>query len=61
MVWVGRDLKDHLVPTPPPWAGTPSTRPGCSELHPAWPWTLPGRGHPQLLRAIYSSASPPSQ
>jgi len=33
MVWVGRDLKDHLVPTPPPWAGTPSTRPGCSKPH----------------------------
>jgi len=44
MLWVGRDLKDHLVPTPMPWAGTPSTRPGCSELHPTWPWTLPGRG-----------------
>jgi len=22
MVWVGRDLTDHLVPTPQPWAGT---------------------------------------
>ena len=29
MVWVGRDLKDHLVPTPLPWAGTSSTSPGC--------------------------------
>ena len=37
MVWVGRDLKDHLVPAPLLWAGTSSTRPGCSELHPAWP------------------------
>ena len=26
MVRVGRDLKDHLVPTPLPWAGTSSTR-----------------------------------
>ena len=34
MVRVGRDLKDHLLPTPLPWAGTSSTRPGCSELHP---------------------------
>jgi len=25
MVWFGRALKDHLVPSPPPWAGTPST------------------------------------
>jgi len=60
MVWVGRDLKDHLVPTPLPWAGAPSTRPGCSELHSNWPWTLPGRGHPQLLWATRASASPSS-
>ena len=32
MVWVGRDLKGHRVPTPPPWAGTLSTRPGCSKI-----------------------------
>jgi len=44
MVWIGRDLKDHLVATPLPSSGTPSTRPGCSKLHPTWPWTLPGRG-----------------
>lgn len=25
MVWVGIDLKDHLVTTLLPWAGTPST------------------------------------
>ena len=52
MVRVGRDLKDHLVPTCLSWAGTSSTRPGCSELHPTWPWTLPGRGQPQLLWAL---------
>jgi len=40
MVRVGRDLEDHLVPTALSWAGTSSTRPGCSELHPTWPWTL---------------------
>jgi len=60
MVKVGRDLKDHLVPTPLPSAGTSSTRPGCSELHPTWPWTLPGRGQPQLLWETCSRASPPS-
>jgi len=27
MVWVGRDSINHLDPTPPPWAGMPSTRP----------------------------------
>ena len=42
MVWVGRDLKDLLVPTPLLWAATPSTRPGCSKTHPAWPWTFSG-------------------
>jgi len=41
MVWDGKDLIDHLVPTPLPWAGTPSTRPGCSKPRPSWPWTLP--------------------
>lgn len=28
MGWVENDLKDHLVSTPLPWTGTPSTRPG---------------------------------
>jgi len=31
MVWVGMDIKDYVVPTPLPWAGTPSSRPGCSK------------------------------
>ena len=31
MVWVGMDLKYHLVPNPLPWAGTYTTRPGCSK------------------------------
>jgi len=56
MVWVGRELKHHLVPTPLPWAKTASTRPGCSKPHPAWPWTLPGRGQLQILWATCSSA-----
>ena len=60
MVRVGRDLKDHLVPTPLPWAGTSPTRPGCSELHPACLWTLPGRGQPQLLWTTCASVWPPS-
>lgn len=37
MVGVGRYLKSHLVP---PCHGTPSTRPGCPQPHPAWPRTL---------------------
>lgn len=37
MLWIGRDLKDHLFPIPLSWAGTSSFRSGCSELSPAWP------------------------
>ena len=60
MVLVGRDLMDHLVSTPLPWAGTLSPRPRCSKPCPTWPWTLPGRVQPQLLWATCASASPPS-
>ena len=45
---------DHLAPTPLAWAGTPSTRPGCSKAHPTWSWTFLGSGHPQLLWATCS-------
>lgn len=30
-VWVERNLNDHLVSCPLPWAGIPSLRPGCSK------------------------------
>jgi len=46
------------------WFGleeSPSTTPGCSKPRPTWPWTLRGRGHPQLLWATCASASPPSE
>ena len=33
--WVEKDLKDHLVSTPLLCAGSPTTRPGCPEPHPA--------------------------
>lgn len=33
---VKKDLKDCIVPTPPPWTKTPSARAGCSRSHPAW-------------------------
>jgi len=52
--------EDHLVSKPLSWARTSSTRPGCSELHPTWPWTLPGRGQPQYLWATCYCVSPPS-
>ena len=57
MVSFGRNLKDHLVPTPLPWAGTLSTIPGCSKPCPSCPWTLPGIGQPQVLWTICARAS----
>lgn len=30
VVWVGKNLKEYPVPTPLPWTGPPSTRPGSS-------------------------------
>jgi len=60
MVWVGRDLKDDLGTSLLPWAGTPPTTSGCPKPHPAWPCTLPGMGHPQLLWATCAGASAPS-
>lgn len=36
--WFGlEETKDHLVPNPLPWKGTPSTRLCCSDSHPMWP------------------------
>lgn len=40
VVWFGKVLKDHPVPTPLPWAGTIFTKAGCLKPHPTWPWTL---------------------
>ena len=48
------DLKAHPVPPR-------ATRPGCSKPPPAWPWTLPGMGQPQLLWAMCARASPSPQ
>ena len=45
MAWVAKD--HHLISTPLPWAGLPTTRPGCPEPHPALPWLPPGIGHLQ--------------
>jgi len=50
---VGRYLKDHLVPTPLPWAVLAATRSLCPGVHQAWPWTPPRMGHLQLLWAAW--------
>ena len=44
MAWVEKDHNDHRVSTPLLCAGSPTTRPGCPEPHPAWPWMPPGKG-----------------
>ena len=49
MAWVEKDRNDHRVSTPLLCAGSPTSRPGCPEPHPAWPWMPPGMGHPQPL------------
>jgi len=60
MVWVGSDLIDHVVLENLPWAGTPSTRPGCSKSYPAWSSALSAMGNSQFLRETCSIASLPS-
>ena len=59
IIWIGRDLKDHQVPTPLPQAGLlitrSSTRSDCPGPHPTWPWTLPGKGHLPHFWAACSS------
>jgi len=56
MVWVGRDLKEHLVKTP----HLPLDQVTQSPIQPGL-GTLPGKGQPQLLWATCASASPPSE
>lgn len=53
IVWVGKDLTDHLVPIALLWIGTTFTRPGCWKSHLTWSWTLLGMGHLYLFWAIY--------
>lgn len=40
VIWVGRDLKDQLIPSP----AILSTSPRYSEPCPSWPWPFPGMG-----------------
>ena len=62
--WMGLKRTTMIIqfqPLPPLLcSGSPTTRPGCPEPHPAWPWAPPGMGHPQPPWAACSSASPPS-
>lgn len=58
MVWIGMDLKDHLLQIPLMWAELSSTRFVASSPIPAWLWMLPGMEHSQLW-ATCSSSLPP--
>ena len=53
--WVGRDLRIS------PGSDGCFTSSWCSKPCPAWPWTLAGMGHPQLLQAACFCVSPPSR
>ena len=44
MIWVKKDHNDHRVSTPLLCSGSPTTRPGCPEPHPACAWMSPGMG-----------------
>lgn len=44
LIWVGRDLKDHLIPSPAILSASSRYCKPC----PAWPWTCPGMGQSQF-------------
>jgi len=66
MAWIGKDLKDDLLPIPLLWAEILSTISDCPKPRSptAWLWTVPGRGksteHVWLFWATYSIVSVPS-
>lgn len=51
-------LKNATLLHPLHWAGTGSTRAGCSKPNLTWPLTLPGMGKAKLFWAAIVSASP---
>ena len=55
MAWVEKDHNARRVSAPLLCAGSPTSRPGCPEPHPAWPQMPPGMGHPQPPGAACSS------
>jgi len=58
MAWVGRDLKDHPVPTPLPWAGCPP--PAHAAQGPSVVLSTSRDGAPTALGSS-AGASPPSE
>lgn len=46
IVWVRRNLQSSSSSNRLQWAGTSSSRGGCSEPHPAWPWMSAGTVQP---------------
>jgi len=58
--WPEKDHNAHLVSTSLLCAGPPTSRPGCPEPHPAWPWMPHPWRHSQPPWSACSSVSPPS-
>lgn len=60
-VWVGKDLWSSSSPTLLLCGGRSSIRSGCPKSYPAWRWTFPGIGHPELLQAgsLFQCLHPP--
>lgn len=50
MIWLKRDLKDHLIASPLTW--DLSTREGCTKPHPSWQWMVFDSRHGELWWAL---------
>lgn len=58
MVWLGKDIKDHLISPPCHGQGQYSQD---QDAHPTWPSTLSEMEQPQLLQQPLCQALTPSQ
>jgi len=55
MAYIGRNLRDQLVPIPLLWAWLPTIRSDCPGPHPTWPWMPPGMGHHSFSGQLWQS------
>jgi len=58
MAWIGRDSKDHQVPTPLPQAGSPTSRSGTRSQQGAWGCRVYNLGYKQM--PANGDVAPPS-
>lgn len=52
LLWLGRDVWKPSTSMTPQWAGTSSTRLGCSDPHLIQPWMFQGIGHLQRKHTL---------